>query len=64
MPIGYHPIAWKAAAKVPSLTIVQRITNVAIEHIVQEVVTEAMRPRITDGASRDRFAEGRVVEEM
>jgi hypothetical protein len=30
---------------------------------MQEKVTAEMRPRITEGASRDNCGEGRVVEE-
>lgn len=38
-------------------------TNVNMEQMMQDVVTERIRPRITDGASRERFGEGRVVDE-
>jgi len=41
----------------------ERSTNVNSEQIMQVVVTERIRPRITEGASRDSVGEGRVVEE-
>lgn len=40
-----------------------RNTKVDMEQIIQEMVTERIRPRITDGASRESVGEGRVVEE-
>jgi hypothetical protein len=43
------------------LTTEQRITKVVIEQIIQVVVTEAIRARMTEGASRERVGEGRVV---
>jgi hypothetical protein len=32
--------------------------------MTQEIVTDRMRPRMTEGASRESCGEGRVVEEM
>lgn len=37
--------------------------SVAAEHSVHDSVTEAMRARITEGLSRDRVGDGRVLEE-
>jgi hypothetical protein len=41
-----------------------RTTNVVTEQMMHDTVTDAMRPRMTEGASRERLAEGRVVEDM
>jgi hypothetical protein len=40
------------------------MTKVETEHMMQERVTAEMRPRITEGASRQSCGEGRVVDEM
>ena len=40
------------------------MTNVVTEHTMQVAVTDCMRPRMTEGASRESVAEGRVVEDM
>lgn len=37
--------------------------NVPMHTAIHERVTERIRPRITVGASRDNWGEGRVVEE-
>lgn len=47
----------------PLSTTVQRITKVVTEQMMHEVVTEVMRPLMTEGASRDNWAEGRVERE-
>jgi hypothetical protein len=40
-----------------------RITQVITEQTMQVRETDATRARITDGASRDRVREGRVVDD-
>lgn len=62
MPIGNHPMWCMLFIGLPVSTDESK-TNVNIEQMMQEVVTERIRPRITDGASRERLGEGRVVEE-
>lgn len=47
----------------PLLTTEQRITKVVTEQSMQVVMTEAMRPFMTEGASREEVGEGRVVFE-
>lgn len=63
-PAGNQPRLWRAWRGVPFSTAEQRRTKVKMLQIIQEVVTEAMRPLMTEGASRDSCAEGRVVREM
>jgi hypothetical protein len=40
-----------------------RIRNVVMVHTRHETVTDRIRARMTDGASREREADGRVVAE-
>jgi len=62
MPIGNHPMRCMLLNGLP-FSKDERSTNVNSEQIMQVVVTERIRPRITEGASRDSVGEGRVVEE-
>lgn len=61
-PAGQRPMRWRApATDRPPHCI--RMYSVAAEHSVHDSVTEAMRARITEGLSRDRVGDGRVLEE-
>lgn len=64
-PIGKYPNLCKTLSglAVPLLSKWERMPNVLKEHKMQAAMTDCNRPRITEGASRDRVAEGRVVEE-
>jgi hypothetical protein len=64
-PTGKYPIRWSdlsGVAQVSSST-AERTTNVVTEQIMQDIVTDCMRPRMTEGASRESCGDGRVVEE-
>jgi len=62
-PTGNQPRLCNAWIGVPLLTTEQRITKVVTEQSMQVVMTEAMRPFMTEGASREEVGEGRVVFE-
>lgn len=47
-----------------SLSFADNTANVVNEHMMHDTVTDCIRPRITDGASRDSCGDGRVVADM
>lgn len=62
-PMGKKPMRCKDFPG-PPFSAEERKTKVMTEQMMHDTVTECIRPRITDGASRDSVIEGRVVEEM
>lgn len=66
--MGKYPISCRAFKElvtyVPFLSTEDKTTNVMVEHIMQLIVTDCVRPLMTEGASRDRLGEGRVVDDM
>lgn len=42
----------------------ERMAKVVTEQMRHDIVTDRIRPRITDGASRESCGEGRVVDDM
>lgn len=61
-PTGNKPIRCSDLSGLP-LSTAERETKVMSEQMVVEMVTQRMRPLITDGASREMPSEGRVVGE-
>lgn len=59
IPTGNKPILCSDLSALPFSREVKE-KNVMRRHAVVEIVTERMRPFITEGASRERVAEGRV----
>ena len=60
--MGYHPNKRRISIA-EGETLAESTYIVAIEESMTETVTTRMRARITDGASRERLGEGRVVGE-
>ena len=66
VPTGQTPIRCKvleSAALESPPSLLTRTMHVERAHSMQEVVTDLMRPRMTDGASRDSVGDGLVVAE-
>jgi hypothetical protein len=59
---GHKPIKCNASWTLDRGSL-SRMRYVAMQHARQLKVTEVMRARMTDGASRDRVALGRVHDE-
>ncbi len=60
--IGYHP-NWCKIDNVSKWPRVERIYMVRTEHMATDALTKRIRARITEGASRLRVGDGRVVGE-
>src|SRR5205809_1506295 len=61
-PTGHQPRRWRASMGVRCPHEVMT-RNVEVVVMMQDRVTARMRPRITEGASRESCGDGRVVEE-